>query len=127
MRSRDQGQATVEFALLLPLAIACLLLVVQTLVVVLAQITVHHEARLAVRAAAIAADPATAAHRAVKENNPQSPSRIDIDADEQVVTVRIIRQIPIVIPIIGSLGPGIEVRAQLTMALEPPLQTMPLS
>lgn len=125
--SPDSGQATVEFALVLPLAIGSLLLVVQVLIVVLSQISLQHEARISVRAAAIAADPAAAARSAVQDNDPQSPSTVVVETTERVVTVFLTRQIPIVIPILGRLWPDIEISARLTMALEPPFQPMALS
>lgn len=123
----DNGQATVEFALVLPMVIASLLLMVQVLLVVLSQLSLQHEARIAVRAAAIATDPTSAARAAVRNNDPQSPSSIIVETTEGVVTVFLTRQVPIAVPILGRLWPDIEISVDLTMALEPPLQPVTLS
>ena len=125
--THQRGQATIEFALLLPLAIGCLALVIQTLVLVLGQISLHHEARLAVRAAATAADPVTAARDAVLRNDPQSTSLIEIEATTRLVTVHVHRQIPVIVPLLGQLWPDFEISARLTMALEPPIEVMALN
>lgn len=125
--SPNHGQATVEFALLLPIAIGCLLLVVQVLIVVLGHITLHHEARVAVRAAAVAPDPVVAARTALEQRDAQTSSRLDVQVTEQMVTVRLSRTVPIAIPFLGGLWPDITMTANLTMALEPPLYTMALN
>ena len=124
--AHEQGQATIEFALLLPLAVGCLALVIQTLVLVLGHISLHHEARIAVRAAAVAADPEAAARAAVQSNDPQSTSLIEIEITAQLVTVRVHRQIPVVVPVLGQLWPDFDISARLTMALEPPIEAMAL-
>ncbi len=120
----DCGQSTVEFALLLPVAIGCLLLVVQTLVLVLGQMTLHHEARIAARAAATAADPAKAARQSLKQNDPDSSTAVDVDVIGQLVTVQVHRFIPLAVPILGQFWPDMKISAQLSMALEPPIQVM---
>lgn len=123
----NHGQATVEFALLLPLATGCLLLVVQVLIVVLGHITLHHEARVAVRAAAVAADPVAAARTAVEQRDAQTSSRVEVQVTDQLVTVYLSRPMPIAIPFLGGLWPDITMTANLTMALEPPLHSMALN
>lgn len=125
--SRDRGQSTVEFALLLPLVIGSVLLVIQVLIIVLSQVSLQHEARIAARAAAVSADPASAARAAVERNDPRSPSSVAVETTESLVTVHLTRRIPVAIPILGRLWPDIELSARLTMALEPPLQPMTLS
>ena len=120
----DRGQATVEFALLLPLAIGCLLLMVQILVLVLGQLTLHHEARIAARAAATAADPEMAARQALNLNDPDSSTAIDVEIVDQIVTVHVHRLVPLAIPMLGQFWPDMKISTQLSMALEPPIQVM---
>jgi uncharacterized membrane protein len=120
----DSGQSTVEFALLLPLAIGCLLLMVQTLVLVLGQLTLHHEARIAARAAAIATDPEKAARQALRLNDPDSSTAIDVEVIDQLVTVHVHRLVPLAVPILGQFWPDMKISTQLSMALEPPIQVM---
>ncbi|MGA1052784.1 MAG: TadE family protein, partial [Ilumatobacteraceae bacterium] len=60
-RTGDRGQATVEFALVLPVAALLVLGIVQVVAVARDQLTVEYAAREAARAAAVAADPAAAA------------------------------------------------------------------
>ena len=57
----DEGQATVEFALVLPLVVISLLLLMQVLVIVLAHVQVVNAARNGVRAAAVSAQPSQTA------------------------------------------------------------------
>ncbi|MFM7870194.1 MAG: TadE/TadG family type IV pilus assembly protein, partial [Actinomycetota bacterium] len=61
MSGADDGQATVEFALILPLLVICLGLVVQVLVVVSAQLDLQNDTRLVARMASMSAEPEVAA------------------------------------------------------------------
>ena len=66
----DKGQATVEFALVLPFVVISLLLLMQVLVIVLAHVQVVNAARNGVRAAAV-----SAAHQAHKDGRPRRTGR----------------------------------------------------
>lgn len=115
----NRGQATVEFALVLPLALVCLALVIQTLAIVSAQISVHQDTRLAARAASMSAEPVVAAESMVRDRR----TDIDVSLTELLVTVTLRRQVPIMVPLVRDFLPSIEVRSDLTMALEPPIYT----
>lgn len=117
----DEGQATIEFALVLPLALATVFLLVQTAVVIVCHLDLYHDARLAIRAAAVAGDPESAARQAVRRID--SPDAVDIAVrtTDRLVTVGLRRSVPIVVPILSGLVPDLTVSATLTMALEPPV------
>lgn len=115
----DRGQATVEFALILPLALACLALVIQTLIVVTAQVALLDDTRRAARIASVASDPAAA----VRDMQATLPTRteIDVETSNGLVTVVLRRKIAIAVPLLRRLNPTIDLEADLTMALEPPI------
>lgn len=115
----ENGQATVEFALVLPLVLVCLALVLQTLVIASAQITVHHQAQLAARAASMSATPAATAHSMVHDQR----TNVDVTVTDILVTVALRRNVSIMVPLVRRFLPSIDVRSSLTMALEPPIDT----
>lgn len=121
----DDGQATVEFALILPLVVICLGLVVQVLVVVSAHLALENDARTAARVAAVAAEPVVAARNSLDLAGDSRPTRMDVDVSERTVTVTLRRSVDIVVPVLDRLLPPIEMTTTLTMALEPPLHTVP--
>jgi Flp pilus assembly protein TadG len=77
--SKQRGQATVEFALVTPLVLACAGLLVGTTVTCLQYIALHDTARIAVRAAITADDPAVAAQNAIQNRN------ISVSVSEDIV------------------------------------------
>ncbi|MFM7125660.1 MAG: TadE/TadG family type IV pilus assembly protein [Actinomycetota bacterium] len=117
----DDGQATVEFALILPLLVICLGLVVQVLVVVSAQVDLENDARLAARMASMSAEPEVAARSSLDRADASGPTRLDVDVADRTVTVTVSRSIDLIVPILERLLPPIELRSALTMALEPPI------
>ena len=69
-RHRDgRAQSTVEFALVLPLFVGCLVLLFGTTVVCLKYLALHDAARTAARAAATSDNPGPAARAAVVDRN----------------------------------------------------------
>lgn len=117
---REAGQATVELALALPLLCVVLLLVVQVAMVAAHRLAVQLAAREAARAAAASADPAaasTAANRAV------ALDPLDTTTSEHagLVTVSVVYTDPTDVPLVGVLLPPVELRAEVTMAIEPPM------
>jgi Flp pilus assembly protein TadG len=120
-RSDERGQAAVELALGFPLVCLCLLLLVQLVVVVRAQVAVVHAAREAARAAAVSADPVgdgTAAGRAALWSGAGAAS-ITIRASP--ATVRAIVQVRVAtdVPLVGALVPDVEVSSEAVMQTEP--------
>ena len=67
--SKQRGQATVEFALVMPLVVACVALLIGTTVTCLQYIALHDTARVAARVASTADNPTTAARHAVRNPN----------------------------------------------------------
>lgn len=117
---RDAGQATVELALALPLLCAVLLLVVQVALVAAHRLAVQLAAREAARAAAVSTDPAAAsaaANRAVTLH----PLRVGASEHDGLVTVSVVYTDPTDVPLVGVLLPPVELRAEVTMAIEPPM------
>lgn len=117
----ESGQATVEFALVLPLALVCLALVIQTLVIVAAQITVLNDTRLAARAASMSPEPTVAATTTLRGDRQRTA--IDVEVTELLVTVTLRREVRIMVPLVRRFMPSVDVRSSLTMALEPPIHT----
>lgn len=117
---RDRGQAAVELALGLPLLCLFLLGVVQVGVVVRDHLVVGLAAREAARAAAVSADPVGAGVRAA--------GAAGLDLDRASVTVSeaggrvtavVVDRVPTDVPLVGSLIGDVEVRASVTMSVEP--------
>lgn len=113
-----RGQATVEFAFVLPLVILAALAVIQVGLVVRDQMGVVHAAREAARAASVDDDPASAV-RAARRTLPDAD--VDVGARPAVggeirVTVRF-RSITS-LPLVGVLFPDPELHATAAMRVE---------
>ena len=121
-RRRDDGQAAVELALVLPLVALLLLALVQVALVVRDQVLVVHAAREAVRAAAVDPNPG-AARRAALAGAPLAEGRLRLEmsghgkAGDQVKVVVSYRT-PTNASIVGALIPDIVLRAQASMRRE---------
>lgn len=114
----ERGQATVEFAFLLPIALTLLLAIVQAGLVVRDQVAVVHAAREAARAAAVDPDPrrADAAARAVLE-----AARVKVERRGSVgepVRVSVGYSAPTDLPLIGPLVPDVDLSARAVMRVE---------
>jgi hypothetical protein len=110
---RARGQATVELALALPFVAAALLLVVQVLLVALAQLRVDHAAREAARAAAV--DPRSeVAAAVVRRALGDGGAGVDVvrRGSQVVVTVRV--DVPTDVPIVGALAGDLTLTASAT-------------
>ena len=129
-RAGDSGQATVEFALGLPLVCLLVLGVVQVAVVAGHQFQLESLARTAARAAAVADDAAAAAN-GVAASGALQPVRVEVDVGDitgvdaparriGVVAVTITHTDTTDVPLVGLLVPDIELDATATMPLEPP-------
>ena len=117
-RRDARGQATVEFAFLLPLVVLAALAVVQVGLVVRDEMGVVHAAREAARAASVDRDP-SAAVRAARRTLPHAEvevgDRPGIGGDISV-TVRYRSETSL--PLVGSLFPDPELHATATMRVE---------
>lgn len=117
---RDDGQATVELALALPLLCLLLLGMVQVAVVGRGQLAVQLAAHEAVRAAAVSADPESAASTAAHHAISLRPLIVRVEVDEATITVTVSYVDPTDVSMAGALLPDVTLQASATMALEPP-------
>ena len=115
----DSGQATVEFALTLPILVVVVLGLTQVGVAIRNELAVELAAREGARAAVVSADPSGAAHAAATRAVALS---IDVSTEQRgsLLTVTVTYVDPTDVPIIGGLlGPTTHT-ASATMAIEPP-------
>ncbi|MEJ7799197.1 MAG: TadE/TadG family type IV pilus assembly protein [Ilumatobacter sp.] len=122
MRSgrRDRGQAAVEFAIALPLVVVLVLGMIQVVVVVRDQIAIELAARAGARAAAVAANPDTAARIAATRATGLTPLSVTTTstADRVVVVVSFTSRNRL--PVLGLVIGDVELSASVAMAREPP-------
>lgn len=116
----DRGQATVEFVLTLPLVFFSVLLVVQLAVVITERARIENVTWNAARSASVAASPDAAA-RDVVDRLVGDGTKVIVDDDGRFVTVRVQRNIPTDVPLVGRFLPDVTVGSQLTLLREPPL------
>lgn len=117
---RDHGQATVELALALPLVCLLLLGMVQVAVIGRAQLVVQLAAHEAVRAAAVSADPASAATAAAHHAVALRPLDVQVASDDRTITVTVSYVDHTDVSMVGALLSDVTVQASATMAFEPP-------
>lgn len=115
---RERGQATVEFALILPLVVFLLLAVLQTALVVRDYVAVVHAAREAVRAASVDRDsgaPVNAAQRVLRD------AHVDVGARPAVgapIRVEVTYTSHTDLPMVGLLFPDLDLHATAVMRTE---------
>jgi len=115
----DSGQATVEFALTLPVLLIVVLGLVQVGVAVRNELAVELAAREGARAASVTSNAARSASAAAT-SAVSLPIVVSTSPQGSVVTVTVTYVDPTNVPIIGRfLGPTTHT-ASVTMALEPP-------
>ncbi len=123
IRGRGQrGQATVEFALVLPLVVVVALIVVQTALVAKDALLVEHAAREAARAAAVEPTPGVARQAAVNAGA-LDPARLSSQlgggtARGDRLTATVTYRSPTNVPLVGRFVGDIELRAEVTMRVE---------
>lgn len=117
--TRADGQAAVEFALVLPVVLVMAFGLVVVGVAVRNELAVELAAREGARAAVVSASPAaaaaTAATRAVG-----MPIDVATTSDATTVTVTVTYVDPVDVAIIGALIGPVTHTASVTMAIEPP-------
>lgn len=118
--AKDDGQATVELALALPLLCLFLLAMVQVAMVGRGQLAVQLAAHEGVRAAAVSADPQTAASTAAHRAISLRPLVVTVEVDEAAITVSVAYVDHTDVSMAGALIPDVTLKASATMALEPP-------
>jgi Flp pilus assembly protein TadG len=117
-RRGEAGQSTVEFALVLPLFFALLVLVFQVAVVGRDEILVTHAARAAVREATVTSDPAAIAAAATRSLPGADVEVVQRGAVGQPVEVRVTYVAPTNVPVVGSFIPDLTLRASAVMRVE---------
>lgn len=121
-RRAEQGQATVELGLLLPLVALLLLALVQAAVVARDHVLVTHAAREAARAAAVD-DDVDAARRAAEQAGPLAADRLDVEVtgrDGVGSRVRVVvrYRVPTRLPLVGRAVDEVTLTASATMRVE---------
>lgn len=118
-RDSERGQATVEFALALPVLLIIVLGLTQVGVAIRNELAVELAAREGARAAAVSANPAAAANGAATRAV-ALPITVSTSERGSTVTVTVTYVDPVNIAIIGTfIGPKTHT-ATVTMAVEPP-------
>jgi hypothetical protein len=112
----DRGQATVEFALLLPLVLVLALCLVQLAVVLTRRAQLETTTWNVARAASVAADPAGVIDVL---DDPTTVADVRVDARWVTVTTRSV--VVTDVPIVGRFFPDVTLESRLTLLLEPPL------
>jgi Flp pilus assembly protein TadG len=117
---RDQhgqdGQATIEFALVIPLVAIMLLLIVQGGLVIREQVMLINGVRQAARAAAV--DPSTDTISVTRAASGLPNAIVDTSNDGTDITVHATAAIPIVVPGLRAWRSSIEIEATATMRNE---------
>lgn len=119
-RGGEAGQAAVELALLLPLVVVLVLGVLQVALVGRDQIALELAAREAARAAAVSAEPGSAARAAAGRVTTLAPLHVDVSVGGDTVTVVVGHVNTTDVAIVGRLIGDVSQTARATMALEPP-------
>lgn len=121
-RWRDEGQATAELALVLPLVGLLALVVVQVAVTARAQVLVAHAAREGARGAAVSTDVAAAARASATRAGGLDPARLVVSARRSgdLVVVEVDYDDPTDVALVGPLLPDLRLRGTATMRAETP-------
>ncbi len=122
-RGRGQrGQATVEFALILPLVVLVALIVIQAALVAKDALLVQHAAREAARAAAVDPSPGVARQAAV-DAGALDPTRLSSrlsggSSRGDQTTATVTYRSPTNVPLVGRLVGDVDLSAEVTMRVE---------
>jgi Flp pilus assembly protein TadG len=116
---RQAGQASVEFALTLPIVVVMALGLVLVGTAVRNELAVELAAREGARAAAVSATPVVAATAAARRAT-SLPIDVTTTSDASTITVTVTYVDPVDVAIIGSVIGPVAHTASATMALEPP-------
>lgn len=110
----EAGQATVEFALLLPLFVACVVVLLASIAVGLASLRLEDTARVAARAASTSDDPSQTVDSLLTHQEISHSE--SLDATHQFLTVSLWQKIRI--PLVGIPIPALTINAQSTVLIE---------
>ncbi len=115
VRPDHAGQATVEFALILPLVFALFVFLIQVALVARDEIRVVHAARAAAREASVSTDESRVRSVATRALN---GATVEVSRAGSSVTVVVAYTSPTNLPLIGALLPDVTLREHATMAVE---------
>ena len=116
-RRNDNGQATVEFALMAPLVVLCALLLLATLSVCLDTLRLNDIARGAVRSAITSDNPSDAATAIALLSHVSATTTVDGITGLITVEASMKKRFPL----LGRWLPSLSLHATATMMREPPL------
>jgi TadE-like protein len=105
---------------LLPVVVVLLLGMLQVALIGRDQLALELAAREGARAAAVSADPSTAARAAADSVTSLHPLSVDVSVAATTVTITVRHQSVTDIAVIGRLIDDVDLQATATMALEPP-------
>lgn len=114
----DRGQATVEFALTIPVLLLVLLGAVQVFVLLVDRLHLVHVTRDATRAASVSGEPFAAVGRVVERSWPDRDVSHRVSDDGTLVSVTIELINPTDVPLIGRFLPDVRLTESLTMLVE---------
>lgn len=115
-RGEQSGQATVEFALVVPLIAIMMLLIVQAGIVVREQVMLINGVRQAARAAAV--DPSVDATAITRSSSGIGSAMATTSNSGTDITVFGSARVPIVVPGLSSLVQAVSIDATATMRVE---------
>ena len=110
----DSGQSTVEFALLLPLFVACIAVLIATTALALSSLRLADTARTAARIASTSNDPQDAVRTLTTKTGVES--RVILDDQRQFLTVYVSQRIRL--PLIGVPIPVVKISSHITVMYE---------
>jgi Flp pilus assembly protein TadG len=113
-RKADSGQATVEFALLLPLFVACVAVLISCIGIGLSSLRLADTARVAARAASTSDNPSQTVQTLLQGQDITHAE--STDTTHQLLTVKLTRNVQV--PLLGIPIPLLELSAQSIVLLE---------
>lgn len=113
----ESGQATVEFALILPLLIACVGIILAAGIIARLHIQAWEVAFLAGRAASLSIDDPQGEAEATLRSAGLSGWQVRTQVEEPLLTVRVERRFSLHVPLLGDLGIA-PISAYVTMYYE---------
>lgn len=113
----ESGQATVEFALVLPLLIACVGIILAAGIIARLHIQAWEVAFLAGRAASVSIDDPQGEAEATLRSAGLSGWQVRTQVEEPLLTVRVERRLSLHVPLLGDLGIA-PISAYVTMYYE---------
>ncbi|HKH25529.1 MAG TPA: TadE family protein [Acidimicrobiia bacterium] len=116
--NRQSGQATVEFAVLMPLIVLAALIVLQVAFVVRDQVAVVHAAREAARAASVDPDSGRAVRAARRTLRAAEVDVGDRPAVGEPITVEVSYRSVTDLPLVGRLFPDPTLHSRVSMRVE---------